>query len=263
MIEYRVIPSLLLSGNGFVKTIGFKNPKYIGDPINCIKLFNDKLVDELVIYDINANKTNDGPNYAMLAKIANQSFIPLTYGGGITSVTQMEKLYKLGYEKLSLNSSILSDSSLLTDAVRIFGKQSVVVTIDITKDLFGNYKIYNHKLKKSIKTKLDSYIDEMLKIGFGELILNFVYNDGKQKGYDIELIKYISSKVDVPVIPLGGARNFLDFKEVLENTNASGVAAASKFIYKGKFNAVLINYLSEAELKELNKIYRKKYDIKL
>jgi cyclase len=251
MLKTRVIPVLLLRNRGLVKTIKFKNPKYVGDPINAIKIFNEKEVDELIFLDIDATKKNREPDYQIIEDFASECFMPVCYGGGITNIKQVKKLFTLGIEKVSLNSTVMQNKNFIREAVAIFGSQSIVVTIDIKKSIFGKYQIYNHSSKKSIKTPYLEYIREVESLGIGEILINNVDLDGTQNGYDIELLKEIVKVVNVPVVACGGAKGLDDFKKVKEEAKVSAVAAGSFFVFQGKHNAVLITYPKYEELEEL------------
>ena len=251
MLKTRVIPVLLLHNKGLVKTVKFKNPKYVGDPINAIKIFNEKEVDELIFLDIDASKENRGPNFELIENFASECFMPVCYGGGITTIEEIKKLFALGIEKISLNTSVMSDTNLIKEAIEIFGSQSIIVTIDIKKSLFGKYQIYNHKKKKSIKIPYLEYIKNIENLGVGEILINNVDLDGTQKGYDVNLLKTIANNVNIPVIACGGAGKLEDFKTVKKEANVSAVAAGSFFVFQGKHNAVLITYPKYEELEKL------------
>ena len=248
MQEHRVIPILLLSGNGFVKTTKFKNPVYLGDSINIVKIFNSKLVDELVILDINASKNNCEPNYTKLAQIATESFIPASYGGGINSLECASKILNLGFEKVILNSFSLKPN-LIKDISNKFGASSTVVCVDYKKNFFKGYSVVNSLNSNNIKNDMLSYCKDLQDQGAGELILQSIDRDGTYLGYDTEFINILSSKLDIPLIVAGGASNISDFI-VAANAGASAVAAGSMFVFKGVHRAVLISYPSRKELIE-------------
>jgi cyclase len=249
MLKARVIPCLLLQGMGLVKSKCFENFKYVGDPINVVKIFNEKEVDELILLDINASKKSQGPNYELVSQIASEAFMPLCYGGGISSVDQAVKLINLGVEKVAINSSALRDRSLITAIATKVGSQSVVAAIDVKKDWLGRYRVFDsssHKL-----TDLDplDYVDQLTKAGAGEIFLNNVNADGLQNGYDLKLVGTIANAVDIPVIACGGAGKIDDFVAAIRH-GASAVAAGSMFVFQGKHKAVLISYPSYFELEE-------------
>ena len=248
MLKTRVIPCLLLKENGLVKTINFKNPTYVGDPINAIKIFNEKEVDELVFLDISASKEKRGPNFKMISEITTECFMPLGYGGGITKLEEIEKLFQLGIEKVILNSSAFLNEKLLKQAIEVFGSQSIVVSIDVKKHwLTRKLTVYTLSGSKNTHYSPIEYAKKMEKIGVGEIIINSIYNDGKMNGYDLKLIQEIASHVKIPVVALGGAGSIEDLGKAKEH-GASAVAAGSLFIYQKKHRAVLITYPTQIEL---------------
>lgn len=253
MLKTRVIPLLLLRDKGLVKTIKFKKSHYVGDPLNAIKIYNEKEVDELIFLDIDASKKGNEPDYVLIKSFANECFMPVCYGGGITKLEQIRKIFLLGIEKVSINSSTQNNEKLITDAVSIFGSQSIVVTIDIKKNLLGKYCVYNHKNNKLLKIKYIDYIGYVESLGVGEILINNVDQDGTRDGYDLKLMKEVVDSVSIPVIACGGAKNLLDFKLVKDEANVSGVAAGSIFVMHGKLNAVLITYPKHQELEKLFK----------
>ena len=245
MYRNRIIPCLLLNENKLVKTTKFKNPKYLGDPLNAVKIFNDKCVDELIFIDISATK-NKKINFKLLEKIANQSFMPLGYAGGINNFDDAAKIFKLGFEKICLNNSLFTNPNLITKISNTYGSQSVVVCIDVKKNIFGKYQIYNYLTNKTHNNLLE-WAKNAEKLGCGEIIINSVDNDGVMKGYDPKLIKLISENLNIPVVALGGAGKLQDLQEIIKH-GASAAAAGSLFVYYGPHKAVLINYPGENEL---------------
>ncbi len=251
MLQTRVIPVLLLQNKGLVKTVKFKNPKYVGDPLNAIKIFNEKEVDELIFLDIDASKKGCEPDYELIKDFASECFMPVCYGGGITHIDQIKKIFTLGIEKVSLNHTALNNNELIRKAVDIYGSQSIVITVDIKKSLMGKYQIYDHVKKKSLKTPFLEYIKHIEDLGAGELLVNNVDLDGTQKGYDIDLLKQVVNYVKIPVIACGGAGKLEDFNTAKKEANVSAVAAGSFFVFQGKHRAVLITYPKYQELEEL------------
>lgn len=249
MQTVRVIPTLLLKNEGLVKTIKFKNPKYVGDPRNAVKIFNEKEVDELVFLDITASIIGKGPNFQMIEEIASECFMPLGYGGGINDMDSIKKLFSIGIEKVSLNTALHSNSELLKNASDQYGSQSIIASIDVKKNLFGKYEVYTKG--GSINTKKDpiKFAVEMQNLGAGEIFLTSIDLDGTMKGYDLNLISSITSAIDIPLIACGGAGNLSHIKDAVTIAGASAVAAGSLFIYHGKHNAVLINYPKPEDLK--------------
>jgi cyclase len=248
MFSTRVIPCLLLKGNGFYKTIKFKNPVYLGDPINIIKIFNDKMVDEICILDISATNENKGPNFSLLKSLASECFMPLGYGGGINNIEQIKELFYIGFEKIILNTAAIENPNIIKDASNLFGSQSIVVSIDVKKKFLGKYEVMIKSGKK--KTAVDPVIiaKKMEKYGAGEIIINSIDRDGTMQGYDISLIKMVSESVKIPVIACGGAGKVADFKDAIEIGRASAVAAGSMFVFQGPHRAVLINYPSMIDI---------------
>ena len=252
MFAPRVIPILLLSNGGLVKTKQFNDASYIGDPINAVKIFNDKEVDEIVFLDIQASKKTQKPNYEIIKKIASECFMPLAYGGGITHIDQVDRILNIGVEKIIINSSAISNPNLINQIAKITGSQSVVVSIDIKKTFFGNYSIYSHSKEKVLKTNIIDYLKKVEELGAGEIIINSVDNDGMMNGYDIKLLKMVRDTIMIPFIACGGAGGVDDLKQVIGLGGVHAVAAGSMFVFHGKHNAVLISYLND---EQLNYIY--------
>ena len=251
MLQKRVIPCLLLHKGGLYKTEKFKKPTYIGDPINAIKIFNEKEVDELMFLDIDASVENKEPNYKMIEDIASECFMPLCYGGGVKNIEQMKKIYALGVEKVSISSQAVINPNFIKEAAKIFGNQSVIVTIDIKKDFWGKKKVFINNGKKNAKLNPVDFIKQVESLGAGEIVINSCDNDGVMKGYDIELLKEIKLNTKVPVIALGGAGNLNHIKEVFEATKVDAVACGSMFVYQGPLKGVLISYPSYQKIQEL------------
>lgn len=247
MLRPRVIPSLLLQDNGLVKTVNFKNPKYVGDPINAVRIFNEKEVDELAIFDIDATSKGLEPNYSLIERIANQSRMPLCYGGGVKTVEQAQKIFGLGIEKIALSSAVLENPQLITQIAERVGSQSVIVVLDVKKKLFGGYEVFTHNGKKGTGINPMKFVEEAQRLGAGEIIINSIDQDGVMKGYDLGLIDKIREKISLPLTVLGGAGSLSDIKEVIDKHGIIGVAAGSLFVFKGIYKAVLINYPSFEE----------------
>ena len=251
MIQARVIPALLLRGQGLVKTVKFKDPKYLGDPINVVRIFNDKEVDEIVLLDITATPEKRGPHFEMLKNIASEAFIPLAYGGGIRSMDDVHILLGIGIEKLILNTSAVENPALVREIADHAGSQAVVVSMDVKKNFLGKYEIFTHCGQK--KTGLDpvKHAVEMEKMGAGEIFVNSIDRDGMMQGYDIDLVKKIADAVSVPVVACGGAGNLNDVAKVIKQGHASAAAAGSIFVFQGPLRGVLISYPAYQELKKL------------
>jgi imidazole glycerol-phosphate synthase subunit HisF len=248
MLRPRIIVSLLLENEGLVKTKKFKEARYIGDPINTVKIFNEKKVDELCIFDIGATTKEYEPNYSLIERIAAQSRMPICYGGGIKSSEQAQKIFNLGIEKIAISSAIFTDPNIIESIADKVGIQSVVVVLDVRKKMFGGYEIYINNGKRVIKENLFSLISELEKKGVGEIIINNIDLDGTRKGYDFNLIEKVSEELSIPLTVLGGAGSLDDIKKLIEKFGIIGAAAGSLFVFKGKYDAVLINY-PEYELK--------------
>jgi cyclase len=250
MSRIRVIPVLLLKNNGLYKTLKFKEPKYVGDPINAIKIFNDKEVDELIFLDIRASIENKEPDYEMLRDIASECFMPLCYGGGVNSHSIINKLLNIGVEKIALNSYAYLNKDFVREACNLHGSSTIAVSIDVKKKMLGGYSVY---IKSgTFDTKLDpiEYAKSMEDLGVGELLVNSIDRDGMMNGYDLELLKKISSAVCIPVIACGGAGSMSHMQQAVLN-GASAVAAGSFFVFQGKHRAVLITYPNSQEISSL------------
>lgn len=254
MLRPRIIPSLLLHDKGLVKTVNFKAPKYVGDPINAVRIFNEKEVDELAFFDIDATVFDREPDYALIEKLANQSRMPLCYGGGVRNVEQAQKIFGLGIEKIALSSAAILNPQLVTDIANRVGSQSVIVVLDIKKKLFGGYEIFTHNGKKSTGLNPVKFAQELERLGAGEIILNSIDQDGVMKGYDLSLIEKIAEVISIPLTVLGGAGSLLDIEKVIEKHGVIGVAAGSLFVFKGPYKAVLINYPNQMEKNKIFKI---------
>jgi imidazole glycerol-phosphate synthase subunit HisF len=247
----RVIPCLLLSNGGLVKTIKFSAPRYVGDPINVIRIFNDKEVDELTVLDIAATRHGREPAFEMIAELASECFMPMSYGGGITTLQQIERILKLGVEKVCLNAAAISNPNLITHAARVFGSQSIVASIDVRRSMFGKYRVYTHSGTKATSFQPVQLGQQVESLGAGEILLTAIDREGTMTGYDIELIRAVASVVSIPVIASGGAVSTKDFGAAVADGRASAVAAGSMFVFHGKHRAVLISYPSESELASL------------
>ena len=250
MIKPRVIPALLLKGQGLVKTVKFKEPKYLGDPINIVRIFNDKEVDELVLLDITATPETRGPQFDLLKNIASEAFIPLAYGGGIRSMDDVKKLLSIGIEKLIMNTSAVETPSLVREVADHAGSQAAVVSMDVKKGLLGKYEVFTHCGQK--KTGLDpvKHAVEMERMGVGEILINSIDRDGTMQGYDLDLVRKVADVVSVPVVACGGAGNLSHVSEVIKQGHASAAAAGSIFVFQGPLRGVLISYPTPKELKE-------------
>lgn len=245
MLRSRFIPTLLLKGRGLYKTVKFKNETYIGDPINAVRIFNDKAVDELILLDIDAHRRGTGPNFELIADIASEAFVPLCYGGGVTRLDQFEKLFKLGIEKVAVNSAAVGTMDLVSQAARVFGSQSVVVGIDVRRSLFGRAERYVRSASQSTKESPAAAAARAEEAGAGELLVYSVDRDGTGQGYDIPIVREVSGAVRIPVIACGGAGSLRDMVAAIRDGHAASAAAGSVFVFQGKHRAVLITYPDE------------------
>lgn len=251
MFRARVIPCLLLRGHGLVKTRRFKDPVYVGDPVNAVRIFSEKEVDELVVLDIDASREGREPNYELIAEIAGECFMPVAYGGGIRTLDQVRKLIRSGVEKVVVNSAALESTEVITAAAEVFGSQAVVAAIDVRKPLLGGYKVVGKSATVEAKVKLDEHVRRVVAAGAGEIFLNSVDRDGTMAGYDLELVRTVAQVVDVPVVASGGAGTVEHLRQAVHDAGASAVAAGSMFVFHGKHRAVLINYPTRAELSSI------------
>ena len=252
MLRSRIIPCLLIQNKGLVKTVNFKDPKYVGDPINAVKIFNEKEVDELIVLDIDATKENKGPNLKMIKNLADECRMPFCYGGGITTVEQAVKIISLGAEKIALSYSALTNINLCQEIGDIIGNQSVVVVLDVKKKkIFGGYDIYTHNGTKKSNWKLNDLISKLEEIGIGEIVINSIDNDGLMQGYDLPLIESIREKCSMPITVIGGAGSIQHIKDLISKFKIIGAAAGSLFVFKGKYKAVLISYPNREERKPI------------
>lgn len=250
MLRSRVIPCLLIHKKGLVKTVNFKNPKYVGDPINAVKIFNEKEVDELIVLDIDASVENREPNFEMIKNLATECRMPFCYGGGITTVEQAKKIIELGAEKIAISSSAIKNLGLIREIGEEVGVQSVVVVLDLKKRGFlfgGGYDIYIRNGKEKVNVQLKDFINQLNEIGVGELVINSIDDDGLMQGYNNDLITLIRDWTNFPITVLGGAGSLDDIKNIIKKYKIIGVAAGSLFVFKGKYRAVLINYPNREE----------------
>lgn len=250
MHRARIIPTLLMDDDGLVKTQKFKNSRYIGDPINAVRIFNNKEVDELVLLNITATTEQKGPKFESIAEIVSEAFMPIGYGGGINKMSQIEQLFKIGIEKVILNTAAFTNETLISEAANIYGNQSIVVSVDVKKDLFGNYHMYTHGGKVKQKGDIAQTLSKFQDLGAGEIMINSIDREGMMNGYDLKLIQNIANKLRVPVVASGGAGKIEHFVEAII-AGASAVAAGSMFVYQGIHRAVLISYIKSEDLETL------------
>lgn len=254
MLRPRIIPCLLIHKGGLVKTQGFKSPKYVGDPINAVKIFNEKEADELMVLDIDASANGVEPNYALIAKLAAECRMPVCYGGGITTAEQASRIIDLGVEKISISAAAAANPGLLTKIAGAIGRQSVVAVIDVRKTggLFAKgYEVCTHNGKVASKMDPVALAVSLQDAGAGEIVINSVDRDGEMKGYDLGLAKQIRDALHVPLTVLGGAGSLDDIGALIRNCGVVGAAAGSLFVFKGQYRAVLINYPTPQQKEQL------------
>ncbi|MCZ8158975.1 MAG: AglZ/HisF2 family acetamidino modification protein [Rhizobiaceae bacterium] len=238
----RFIPVLLLKDGGLYKTRRFRNETYLGDPVNTLKIFNDKQVDEVVLLDIGAARTGAAPDIRMLREIASECFMPLAYGGGINSVDQVREILAVGFEKVVVNSAAWTDPALVPSLTNRFGSSSIVGSIDVSRNWMGREKVYIRGGREPIPMSVLDWASQLEQRGVGELMINCIDRDGEMTGYNLELIHRVADAVSVPVIAVGGARNVDDLNTVISASGASAAAAGAMFVFQGKHRAVLISY---------------------
>lgn len=250
MLKYRVIPALLLLNGGLVKTQRFKNPSYVGDPINAIRIFNDKEADELMVLDINASKLGREPDFATIDQIAGECFMPLTYGGGVKTVSQAQRIFAFGVEKICVQTAAMSNLQFVRELADRFGSQSVMVSVDIKRNWLGHPRLFSVAQRQQASANWMQMISDLVEAGAGEVLLNAVDRDGTLSGPDLDLISQASNMLEVPLIALGGISSLSDIKSAVA-AGASAVAAGAFFVYHGPHRAVLISYPKYHDLKKL------------
>jgi cyclase len=247
MLRPRIIPCLLVHDKGLVKSVHFKQHKYVGDPINAVRIFNEKEVDELMVIDIDATVENREPDYVMIERLAAECRMPLCYGGGVKTVEQAQKIFSLGVEKIAISSAVFDDLSLIQRMGEKVGTQSVVVVLDVKKKLLGGYEVYTHNGKKKTGKNPVEFAAELEKLGVGEIVINSIDQDGQMRGYDLDLIGKIREVITIPMTVLGGAGTLSDIGILIKKFGIIGASAGSLFVFKGIYKAVLINYPTRVE----------------
>lgn len=243
MLRPRIIPSLLVHRGGLVKTVHFKDPKYVGDPINAVKIFNEKEADELVVFDIDATANGSEPDFKMIANLAVECRMPLCYGGGVKTVEQAKRIIGLGVEKVAISSAAVENPALISATAQEIGNQSVVVVIDCKKDPGSDaYHVWTHNGARSTGLSALDVAKQAEQLGAGEIVINSIDNDGKMKGYDIDFARAVRATIGLPMTVLGGAGSLGDIGKLLSACGVIGAAAGSLFVFKGPYRAVLINY---------------------
>jgi imidazole glycerol-phosphate synthase subunit HisF len=250
MLKPRIIPCLLIKDKGLVKTVNFKDPKYVGDPINAVKIFNEKEVDELMVLDIDVSRKNERPDYKLIEALAAECRMPFCYGGGVKTVEQAQRIFELGVEKVAISSAAVENPKLLKQIGERVGSQSIVIVLDVKKNSkSGKYEVWTYNATKNTGIDAMLFASEVEKLGAGELVINSIDNDGVMKGYDLELIDGIRKRIRLPLTVLGGAGSLKDIGKLISQYKIIGAAAGSLFVFKGIYKAVLINY-PKPEVKE-------------
>jgi cyclase len=243
MLKPRIIPCLLVHDRGLVKTTCFKDPKYIGDPLNAVKIFNEKEADELIVLDIDATINSSEPDYTMIALLAAECRMPLCYGGGVRGANQARKIISLGVEKVAISSAALESPNLISEISEEIGSQSVVVVLDVKKRMFGlGYDVWTHNGTRNSKKNVFDFAKLAQELGAGEIVINSIDNDGMMKGFDLALAEKVRKIVNIPITILGGAGQLQHFTDVIDKCGVVGIAAGSFFVFKGPYRAVLISY---------------------
>lgn len=252
MLRPRLIPTLLIRNKGLTKTVGFADGKYVGDPLNAVRIFNEKMVDELVVLDIDATARHYEPNTELIGKLAEECRMPLCYGGGIKTVGQAKTIIKSGVEKIAISSAAIENPDIVSEIARELGSQSVVVVLDVRKKRFRKaYEVCTHN--GTVNTHIDplQQVVRLQELGAGEIVVNSIDRDGRMEGYDIALMSAVRDATTVPLTALGGAGNLTHVRELVDALGVMGAAAGSMFVFKGSYKAVLINYPNEIEKKAL------------
>jgi imidazole glycerol-phosphate synthase subunit HisF len=242
VLKNRVIPCLLLRGNGLVKTRQFKDPVYVGDPVNAMRIFSEKEVDEIVVLDIEASRLEREPSYALIEEMAGEAFMPVAYGGGLRTLEQVKRLIRCGVEKVVINSAAVESTQIIRECADVFGSQAVVGAVDVKKTLFGGYRVMTRSATVESRTPVLEHVRRLVESGVGEIFLNSVDRDGTMSGYDLPLIREVASSVPVPLVACGGAGTVDHLRQAIVEAGASAVAAGSMFVFHGKHRAVLISY---------------------
>lgn len=252
MLRPRITPCLLVHKGGLVKTVGFKRPKYVGDPINAVKIFNEKEADELVVLDIDATVNNAEPDYRMIANLAAECRMPLCYGGGVKTPEQAKRIIGLGVEKVAISAAAVEDLTLISRIAGEVGRQSVVVVLDVKKKMFSkDYEVFTHNGRYNTKRNVLEMAAKAQEAGAGEIVINSIDKDGEMKGYDLVLAGMVRHAVNIPITILGGAGSLTDIEDLIRTCGVIGASAGSLFVFKGVYKAVLISYPTLAQRDEL------------
>lgn len=251
MLRPRIIPCLLVHDGGLVKTVGFGQPKYVGDPINAVRIFNEKEVDELLVVDIDATVRGREPDYGMIDDLAGECRMPLCYGGGVRSSDQIERIIGLGVEKVAVSSGVIDGPECIAEAAASVGGQSVVAVLDVRRHDDGRYEVFTHNGSRPTGRNPVELALRMQQLGAGEIVINSIDRDGQMKGYDLDLVRAVRSRVTIPMSCLGGAGSLKDVQGLIAEHGTIGAAAGSLFVFKGVYRAVLINYPNPAAKEEM------------
>ena len=251
MLQTRVIPCLQLIGNSLVKTVKFKNPNYIGDPINTVRIFNELEVDELCFLDIRATLEKRAPDFEILKQIADECFMPLAYGGGVKDAGTAQRILSIGFEKIILNSKIYETPHIISEIAAHSGVQSVVASVDVKKNIWGKYQVCSNDGTKNEGKDLTTWVKELEQLGAGEILLTAMDKDGTWEGFDIDMIKSVTSSVSIPVIANGGAGNLSHIGDAVKNGKASAIALGSMVVYQQKGMGVLVNFPDKDNLNDI------------
>lgn len=251
MLRPRIIPCLLVSGGGLVKTVQFANPKYVGDPINAVKIFNEKETDELIVLDIDASSAKAQPDVRLIAQLAVECRMPLCYGGGIKTVEQARRIIGLGVEKVAISSAAIENPSLISAIAQEIGSQSVVVVCDVRRGSDGDYVVWTRNGRENTGRLAEEAVAQAESRGAGEIVVNSIDNDGQMKGYDLELARKVRKATGLPMTVLGGAGSLSDIGRLIAACGVMGAAAGSLFVFKGAYRAVLINYPDQVQRDEI------------
>lgn len=251
MLDIRVIPVLLLRRHGLVKTVRFRKPRYVGDPINVVRIFNQKEADELILTEVVATKEGRGPDFDLLERIASEAFMPVCYGGGVRSVAEAKKILRVGMEKIAVNSAFLERPELARDLAGSLGSQCVVASVDVKRTWRGSYEVYSHAGRRVPERDPLRWVERLVALGVGEVFLNAVQRDGTMQGCDLALLERFRGKFDVPVIACGGVGSVADMRAAVRAGGLAAVGVGARFIYEGPYRAVLISYLSRDEMAKI------------
>ncbi len=245
MLKKRVIPILQIIDDDLVKSTKYKKHKYVGDPLNAVRIFNQKEVDEIIILDVKKNYSKKNINFEFIKDLASECRMPFSYGGGISSISDVEKLFYLGVEKISINTSVYNNYNFINEIAKNFGSQSIVVSIDINMDIFNKKYLYRWKNNKNLNLDINQHINNCINSGAGEILFNCVYREGTLNGFDFTALDLIDPNISIPIIVNGGINSYDEIKKILEFKKIDACGIGALFIYYGPYNAVLISYLPE------------------